>query len=86
MALNNLFAVLIDPAMAFGLEWKSAEVEEFLNYLHDTPPAPGFDRVQYPGEYEARNREIHASHLDIAPAIWRSLAGLAQSLGVAVPA
>ncbi|MEJ8814182.1 Ldh family oxidoreductase [Variovorax ureilyticus] len=86
MAVNNMFAVLIDPAMEFGLEWKSAEVEGFLDYLHDTPPAPGFDRVQYPGEYEAQNRERNATHLEMAPAIWRSLSGLAESLGVAVPA
>jgi len=85
MAVNNMFAVLIDPAMEFGLEWKSAEVEGFLYYLHDTPPAPGFDRVQYPGEYEAQNRERNATHLEVAPAIWRSLAGLAASLGVPVP-
>jgi len=40
-----------------GLSRESAEVEAFVKCLHDTPTAPGFDRVQYPGEFEAANRE-----------------------------
>jgi len=84
-AVNNLFAVLIDPLMQFGLEWESAQVERFLDYLHETPPAPGFDGVQYPGEFEAGHRARNASHLEFAPAIWQHLAQMADSLGVAVP-
>ncbi|MDL9998957.1 Ldh family oxidoreductase [Variovorax sp. J22P240] len=86
MAVNNMFAVLIDPGLEFGQEWKSAEVEGFLNYLHETPTSPGFDRVQYPGEFEAQHRERNATHLEIAPAIWNSLSRLAESLAVPVPA
>jgi len=85
VATNNMFAVLLNPELDLGLNWQSAEVEAFIRYLHDTPPAPGFDRVQYPGEYEAANRALTATHLDINPAIWRNLETLAQSLQVAVP-
>ncbi|MNL74493.1 L-lactate dehydrogenase [compost metagenome] len=56
-----------------------------MRYLHDTPPAPGVDRVQYPGEYEAANRAQASDTLNINPAIWRNLERLAQSLNVAVP-
>jgi L-lactate dehydrogenase len=49
-------------------------------------PAPGFDHVQYPGEFEARHRERNATHLEIAPALWRSLSRLAESLSVPMPA
>jgi len=83
--VNNMFAVLIDPGLEFGLAWEKTEVENFLTYLHDTPPAPGFSRVQYPGEYEAHNRTRNATHLELDPAIWNALAELAQSLGVEVP-
>ncbi|CAJ91814.1 L-lactate dehydrogenase [Cupriavidus necator] len=85
VATNNLFAVLLNPALDLGLDWQSAEVEAFVRYLHDTPPAPGVDRVQYPGEYEAANRAQASDTLNINPAIWRNLERLAQSLNVAVP-
>ncbi|HYP70994.1 MAG TPA: Ldh family oxidoreductase [Variovorax sp.] len=85
VAMNNMFAVLIDPALAFGLEWESAEVENFVNYLHDTPPAPGFAGVQYPGEFEAQHRQTNATHLEFAPAIWSTLVQLGASLGVKMP-
>ncbi len=85
VATNNLFGLLIHPEMDLGLNWQSAEVEAFLNYLHATPPAPGFDGVQYPGEYEAENRKLAATHLDIDPNIWRNLEALAVSLKVTVP-
>ncbi|WP_029047936.1 hypothetical protein [Cupriavidus sp. amp6] len=68
-----------------GLSRESAEVEAFVKCLHDTPTAPGFDRVQYPGEFEAANREHAADAIDINPAIWRNLEQLAQAAGVPVP-
>ncbi len=37
VATNNLFAVLLNPALDLGLDWQSAEVEAFVRYLHDTP-------------------------------------------------
>lgn len=82
---NNMFAVLLNPELDLGLQWESEEVEAFINYLHDTPTAPGFDRVQYPGEYEADNRAQNATHLEIDPHIWRHLAELATSLNVPLP-
>lgn len=85
VATNNMFAVLLDPQLDLGLQWQSAEVESFIRYLQETPPAPGFDRVQYPGEYEAEHRARTGDALDIAPAIWRHLAALAGDLGVALP-
>ncbi|WP_064576684.1 Ldh family oxidoreductase [Cupriavidus gilardii] len=85
VATNNMFAVLIDPQLDLGLQWQSTEVESFIRYLHETPPAPGFDRVQYPGEYEADHRARTGDELDVNPAIWRNLARVAGDLGVALP-
>lgn len=85
VATNNLFAVLVNPEFDLGLSWERDEVEAFVKYLHRTPPAPGFQSVQYPGEYEAANRAAAATHLEINPHIWHNLEALAQSLGVAVP-
>ncbi|WP_420995454.1 Ldh family oxidoreductase [Cupriavidus sp. 30B13] len=86
VATNNMFAVLVNPELDLGLSWQSNEVEAFLSYLHATPPAPGFDGVHYPGEFEAANRALATTHLDVNPAIWRNLETLAAALGVAMPA
>mgnify|MGYP001614503058 CR=1 FL=1 len=86
VATNNLFAVLLNPELDLGINWEREEVEAFVRYLHDTPPAPGFDQVQYPGEYEAMHRAAAATHLEINPKIWSHLAALAGDLGVDMPA
>ena len=86
VATNNLFAVLLNPEFDLGLNWERGEVEAFVQYLHDTPTAPGCERVQYPGEYEAACRAATGAELDINPNIWRNLEALARDLNVAVPA
>ncbi|AZG12400.1 Ldh family oxidoreductase [Cupriavidus pauculus] len=86
VATNNLFAVLLNPEFDLGLNWERGEVEAFIQYLHDTPTAPGHAQVQYPGEYEAACRAAADGYLEINPNIWRNLEGLARELGVGVPA
>jgi L-lactate dehydrogenase len=85
-ATNNLFALILDPQVDFQSDWRTHEVGAFIDYLLDTPPQPGVDRVQYPGEYEAGNRAKHATHLTFDAAIWQGLSTLAHDLSVALPA
>lgn len=82
VATNNMFALLLDPQVDFNTDWRSMEVGAFIDYLHACPPQPGVDGVQYPGEYEARNRELNAESLEFAPPIWEGLKKLAADLGV----
>ncbi len=82
VATNNMFALLLDPQVDFNTDWRSMEVGAFIDYLHACPPQPGVDGVQYPGEYEARNRELNAESLEFAPPIWDGLKKLAADLGV----
>ena len=82
VATNNMFALLLDPQVDFNTDWRSMEVGAFIDYLHACPPQPGVDGVQYPGEYEARNRELNADSLEFAPPIWEGLKKLAADLGV----
>ncbi|MGN6662172.1 MAG: Ldh family oxidoreductase, partial [Achromobacter mucicolens] len=50
-------------------------------------PQPGVEAVQYPGEYEARNRAVNADSVEFDSRIWDGLTKLAVELGVpeAVP-
>lgn len=86
VATNNMFAVLLDPQVDFNASWRTHEVDAFIEYLHACPPQPGVDRVQYPGEYEAANRELNRDAISFAPAIWASLKQLGDELGVPAPA
>jgi L-lactate dehydrogenase len=64
------------------------EVGAFIDYLHACKPQPGVEGVQYPGEYEARNRALNEDTLTFDSRIWDGLTKLAVDLGVpeALPA
>lgn len=80
-AMNNMLAILLDP-LDFNANWRSQEVSAFIDYLHDCPPQPGVDQVEYPGEYEARNRALNQDHIEFNDKIWANMLALANDLGV----
>lgn len=83
VATNNLFALVIDPARFADPQWIEREAAAYIDYLHACPPAPGFAAVQYPGEFEARNRAAHADFIEIDDPTWHALQALASDLGTA---
>lgn len=82
LATNHLFALVFDPASAGTPAWQAHEAGAFIDYLLSCPPQPGGEGVQYPGEYEARNRERHAAHIELGEGSWKALADLAARLGI----
>jgi len=82
VATNNMFAILLNPQVDFNTDWRTQEVAAFIDYLHDCPPQPGVRQVEYPGEYEARNRQANADSLTFDDKIWAGMAALAADLGV----
>ncbi|MGE8613800.1 MAG: Ldh family oxidoreductase [Achromobacter veterisilvae] len=82
VATNNMFALLLDPQVDFNTDWRSMEVGAFIDYLHACKPQPGVEAVQYPGEYEARNRAVNADSVEFDSRIWDGLKQLANDLGV----
>lgn len=83
---NNMFAIVMNPQVDFSATWRSQEVEAFIEYLLSCPSQPGADPVQYPGEYEARNRLKYHDHIELSTPIWASLTQMADELGVVPPA
>jgi len=77
-----MFALLLDPQVDFNTDWRSMEVGAFIDYLHACKPQPGVESVQYPGEYEARNRAVNADSVEFDSRIWDGLTKLAVELGV----
>ncbi|KAG1247415.1 hypothetical protein G6F68_014209 [Rhizopus microsporus] len=82
VAPNNMFALLRDPQVDFNTDWRTMEVGAFIDYLHACKPQPGVESVQYPGEYEARNRAVNADSVEFDSRIWDGLKKLAADLGV----
>ena len=57
--------------------------EEILAELRDCPPAPGFERVEVPGERERDQRARNAGKgISLPAATWSEMEGLAQKLGL----
>ncbi|MBM4439673.1 MAG: malate/lactate/ureidoglycolate dehydrogenase [Candidatus Rokubacteria bacterium] len=50
--INNMFAVLLDPARLAGTDWLRREVDGFVDYLKGSPPADPKAPVLVPGEPE----------------------------------
>ena len=68
------------------LETFKQEVTEFAQYLVDTPPQVGVERVFYPGEIEhIKAQKLRASGIAIEDATWAKLGGLASEYNVTMP-
>lgn len=60
--------------------------EEILAELRECPPAPGFARVQVPGERERDERVRNQDSIVTLPAsTWKAIRALASTLGIALP-
>ena len=60
--INNMFAVLLDPARLAGVDWLRREIDGFLDYVKASPPADPAAPVLVPGDPErlalaARSRD-----------------------------
>jgi LDH2 family malate/lactate/ureidoglycolate dehydrogenase len=62
-----------------------AAAEELLAEMRACPPAPGFERVEIPGERERDHRRNAAGTIAVPEPTWRQILDLAARLGV-VPA
>ena len=63
-----------------------AEADAALGRIDGAPPAPGFDRVRYPGEVAAETRERRLREgIPIPETTWETIRHEANNLGVALP-
>ncbi len=82
---DGTFMLVVDPR-AFSPTDFEAQVEAFVRYLKETPPAEGFQEVLYPGEIEHRTEERRRrAGIPIEEATWRRLGEIATRFGVSLP-
>lgn len=80
---DGVFMLAIDPsAFAPPGEFKR-QIEGFVKYLKETPPAEGFQEVLYPGELEYRTSLRRGQEgIPIEPKTWEDLSGIGARFGV----
>ena len=81
---DGVFMAAFDVEAFRPLEEFKQEVTDFAMYLKETPPAPGFSQVYYPGELEhlTTQRKIKEG-IEVEDATWERLRELATRYKVA---
>ena len=60
-------------------------VRAFLDGIKSIPPAPGFDEVLVPGDFEARSRSQRlANGIDVPDTIYSQLQACAEELNISL--
>ena len=76
--LEGSLIIAINPTICTPLEHFLDEVDSYIDYLHATPPAPGFDHVLAPGErsyHESQRRQLEGIYVE--PETWEKIQALA---------
>lgn len=81
---NGMLTILIDPAALGTQERFTQEALAFVDWLKQSPPAPGFDAVRIPGEPEREARSRRASEgVAIDDQTWAEIVAAGRSVGLA---
>ena len=75
---HGLLMLAIDIQQLTTLEEFTSKISTTIDYIKSCPPAPGFEEVLVPGEFEHRNRQDRlANGISISEQIWSDLVTLA---------
>jgi hydroxycarboxylate dehydrogenase B len=81
--INNMFAVLVDPARLAGVDWLRREIDGFVDYVKASPAADPALPVLVPGDPE---RIAHAERtrdgIYVDPTTWEELLAAGETLGL----
>jgi uncharacterized oxidoreductase len=82
--INNMFAVLLDPARLAGTDWLRREIDGFIDYLKGSPPADASAPVLVPGEPERIARaERSRNGIDVDETTWEEIVQAGETVGLA---
>ncbi len=83
--MGGIFMQVINPEAFTPLMEYQKGVCAFLNAIKATPPAPGFDEVLVPGDFEAQSRAHRLENgIDIPDTIFQEIRGYAEKLNVSM--
>jgi len=76
----NWFLLTIDTQKFRQPDALQTAAEEVLSDVRNCPPAPGFDRVEIPGEREREHRRLSSGIIDVPEKTWRQVIELSEKL------
>jgi LDH2 family malate/lactate/ureidoglycolate dehydrogenase len=80
---DGAFMLAMDPSAFMPLSEFKGQVEAFVKYLKETPPAEGFKEVLYPGEKEHYTEQQRRKEgIPIEDSTWKRITELADRFGV----
>ncbi|MCY4130317.1 MAG: malate/lactate/ureidoglycolate dehydrogenase [Gammaproteobacteria bacterium] len=81
--INNMLMMVLNPDVFGGTERFQHEITAMVDYLHDTQPAKGADRVRIPGEPELESMaERTVEGIPIDSQTWSELLDAARAVGM----
>jgi uncharacterized oxidoreductase len=81
--VNNMFAILVDPARLAGVDWMRREIDGFLDYVKASPPADPKLPVLVPGEPERlAQAERGRTGIDVDATTWGEILSAAEAVGM----
>jgi len=81
--VNNMLAILIDPARLSEQEVMRREIDALVDYLKQSPPADSGQPVMVAGDPERASRaKREAEGVPVDPATWEELLAAGESLGL----
>lgn len=82
--VNNMFAVLVDPARLAGVDWLRREIDGFVDYVKASPPTDPAAPVLVPGEPERIARAERArAGIVVDDTTWEEILQAGEQVGLA---
>jgi uncharacterized oxidoreductase len=82
--LNGMLSILIDPARFGTADAFAREARAYLDWIRQSPPAPGFDRVRIAGEPERETRaQREREGVPVDDETWKEIRAAAAKLKLA---
>jgi uncharacterized oxidoreductase len=82
---GGLLFLAIDIENFTALDGFRDKVTVLADYVKTSPPAPGFQEVLVPGEFEHRNRQVRSKEgIDVPDVTWAEINGAAKKVGASV--
>jgi len=78
---NNMLSIIIDPAR-MGTSSFHPQMEAFIAWVKQSPPAPSHDKVRISGEPELEMRERRSGGIPIEVNTWNDLKESARQVGM----
>ena len=85
--LNGMLSILIDPAKLGTGAFFENEAAAFVEWVKQSPPAPGFDKVRIAGDPERETRAKRGRDgIEVDATTWKDILAAGEKVGVAAAA